>query len=132
MHFNALAKIEAVAQKHDLTLAEIALRWISHHSLLKREYGDAVLIGASSVKHIEQVRILIYARGMREEENFDPGLYHRTWLTLRRGRFVSHLMLLGPLNVRADKKTCIAAEEVLKVLDEAWLEVSPYSANYFH
>ena len=91
-YFNALARIEAVAQKHGLTLAEIALRWISHHSLLKREYGDAVLIGASSVKHIEQVRILIYARGMRREENSDPGLYHRTWLTSRRGRFVSHAL----------------------------------------
>lgn len=36
-------------------MAEIALRWISHHSLMKREYEDAVLIGASSLKHIEQV-----------------------------------------------------------------------------
>ena len=35
-------------------MAEVALRWISHHSLLKREFGDAVLIGASSLKHIEQ------------------------------------------------------------------------------
>ena len=42
-------------QKHGLTLAEVALRWISHHSLLKREHGDAVIIGASSLKHIEQV-----------------------------------------------------------------------------
>ena len=33
------------------------MRWISHHSLMKREYGDAVLIGASSLNHIEQVRI---------------------------------------------------------------------------
>ena len=56
MHFNALAKIEAVAQKHGLTMAEIALRWISHHSLMKRERGDSILIGASSLKHIEQVR----------------------------------------------------------------------------
>ena len=60
-YFNALAKIEAVAQKHGLTLAEIAPRWISHHSLLKREYGDAVLIGASSVKHIEQVCCLRFS-----------------------------------------------------------------------
>lgn len=37
-------------------MAEIALRWISHHSLMKREYGDAVIIGASSLNHIEQVR----------------------------------------------------------------------------
>lgn len=55
-YFRALAQIEAVTQKHGLTLAEVALRWISHHSLMRREHGDAVLIGASSVKHIEEVR----------------------------------------------------------------------------
>ncbi|KAF8160587.1 Aldo/keto reductase [Pholiota molesta] len=53
-YFKALADIRAAAEKHNLTLTEVALRWISHHSLLKREYGDAVLIGASSLKHIEQ------------------------------------------------------------------------------
>lgn len=36
-------------------MAEVALRWISNHSLMKREYGDSVIIGASSLKHIEQV-----------------------------------------------------------------------------
>ncbi|KAI8992796.1 Aldo/keto reductase [Trametes punicea] len=87
-YFRALAQIEAVAQKHNLTMAEIALRWISHHSLMKREYGDAVLIGASSVKHIEQNLIDLEK---------------------------------GPL-----------PEEVLQVLDEAWLAVSPHATNYFH
>jgi len=53
-HFKALAALEEVAKQHNLTMAEIALRWVSHHSLMKREYGDSVLIGASSVKHIEQ------------------------------------------------------------------------------
>ncbi|KAF9476585.1 Aldo/keto reductase [Pholiota conissans] len=53
-YFKALASIKKLAEKHGLTLTEIALRWISHHSLLKREYGDAVLIGASNLKHIEQ------------------------------------------------------------------------------
>lgn len=38
-------------------MTEVALRWVSHHSLMKREFGDAVLIGASSLKHIEQVSI---------------------------------------------------------------------------
>lgn len=38
-------------------MAEIALRWVSHHSLLKREHGDAVIIGTSTLKHIEQVRM---------------------------------------------------------------------------
>ncbi|KZS98927.1 Aldo/keto reductase [Sistotremastrum niveocremeum HHB9708] len=53
-YFKALEIMEEVSKKHGLTMAEVALRWISHHSLLKREYGDAILIGASSVKHIEQ------------------------------------------------------------------------------
>lgn len=53
-YFHALSLIEAVAQKHNLTLAEVALRWLSHHSQLKKEYGDAVIIGASSKAHIEQ------------------------------------------------------------------------------
>jgi aflatoxin B1 aldehyde reductase len=32
----------------------LALRWMIHHSQLKREQGDAVIIGASSPSHIEQ------------------------------------------------------------------------------
>lgn len=41
-------------------MAEIALRWMSHHSLMTPEAGDAVIIGASSLNHIEQVRDLRY------------------------------------------------------------------------
>ena len=55
-YFKAIESIRAVADKHGLTMAEIALRWISHHSLLKREYGDVVIIGASRLAHIEEVR----------------------------------------------------------------------------
>ncbi|KAF5391077.1 hypothetical protein D9757_003113 [Collybiopsis confluens] len=53
-YFEAMGSIQTVAEKHNLTMAEVALRWVSHHSLMKREYGDAILIGASSLKHIEQ------------------------------------------------------------------------------
>ncbi|EIW56834.1 Aldo/keto reductase [Trametes versicolor FP-101664 SS1] len=87
-YFRALAAIEAVTQKHGLTLAEVALRWISHHSLMRREHGDAVLIGASSVKHIQENLIDLEK---------------------------------GPL-----------PQEILQVLDEAWLSVSPYATEYFH
>lgn len=52
--FDALEILRPVAKKHGLTEAECALRWMSHHSLLKRENGDAVIIGASSTKHLEQ------------------------------------------------------------------------------
>ena len=43
-----------MAKKHGLAEAEYTLRWITHHSLLKREYSDAVIIGASSTKHLEE------------------------------------------------------------------------------
>lgn len=55
-----LSNIEEVAQKHGLSLGEVALRWLSHHSQLKREHGDAVIIGASSMNHIEQVSVNSY------------------------------------------------------------------------
>ncbi|KAJ7643367.1 Aldo/keto reductase [Mycena polygramma] len=53
-YFAALDAVRPVAAAHGLTMAEVALRWISHHSLMRREHGDSVLIGASSLKHIEQ------------------------------------------------------------------------------
>ena len=59
-----------MAQKYNLTMAEIALRWISHHSLMKREHGDSVLIGASSTKHIEQNLIDLEKGPLRESVDF--------------------------------------------------------------
>ncbi|EJD00802.1 Aldo/keto reductase [Fomitiporia mediterranea MF3/22] len=53
-HFKALEIIKNASDKAGLTIAEVALRWVSHHSLMKREHGDAILIGASSLEHIEQ------------------------------------------------------------------------------
>lgn len=64
-HFKALEIIQKAADKAGLTMAEIALRWISNHGLMKREYGDSVLIGASSLKHIEQVRHIAFV-GIRK------------------------------------------------------------------
>jgi len=52
-YFDALDILRPVAAKHGLTEAECALRWMTHHSLLKKENGDAIIIGASSVAHIE-------------------------------------------------------------------------------
>jgi len=53
-YFDALDLLRPVAAAHGLTEAECALRWMTHHSLLKREQGDAVIIGASSVRHMEE------------------------------------------------------------------------------
>jgi aflatoxin B1 aldehyde reductase len=52
-YFTALETIQAAAEKSQLSMAEIALRWNMHHSALKKEYNDHVIVSASSVKHIE-------------------------------------------------------------------------------
>ncbi len=57
MFFDALAEVRNVGKSHGLTMAEIAFRWVSHHSLLRREHGDAVIIGGSKLTQIEEVRM---------------------------------------------------------------------------
>ncbi|SLM39061.1 aldo keto reductase protein [Lasallia pustulata] len=47
-YFNPLDVIRPVAKKLGMTTAEAAVRWASHHSLAKREYGDAVIIGSAA------------------------------------------------------------------------------------
>ena len=48
--FDALKMVEQTAQKHNLTMLEIGLRWCTHHSALKMQDGgrDGVIIGVSS------------------------------------------------------------------------------------
>ncbi|KAH7078391.1 NADP-dependent oxidoreductase domain-containing protein [Paraphoma chrysanthemicola] len=49
--FTALEGLREV--KGELRESEVALRWMMHHSLLKRELGDKVIIGASSKEQLE-------------------------------------------------------------------------------
>ncbi len=124
-YFKALASIQTVAQQHGLSLAEIALRWISHHSLLKRQYGDAVLIGASSLDHIKQVR------------PDECGVFQNAWQALICEQNLDDLEK-GPLRKFSMDKLCAqmlminAAEDVLKTLDDAWFSVQPYATKYWH
>ncbi|KAF8504141.1 Aldo/keto reductase [Hysterangium stoloniferum] len=53
-YFKALDIVRVASEKEGLTMAESALRWLNHHSILRKEHGDAVIIGASSVAHIAQ------------------------------------------------------------------------------
>ncbi|TIB27988.1 hypothetical protein E3P84_04169 [Wallemia ichthyophaga] len=52
--FGALDEIDALGKKYNLTTVQIALGWIAHHSQLKAEHGDAVIIGASKIEQLEE------------------------------------------------------------------------------
>jgi aflatoxin B1 aldehyde reductase len=53
VYFDAIELIHAAATKHGLTDGEVALRWLKFHSQLNEDLQDAILVGASSVKHLE-------------------------------------------------------------------------------
>jgi aflatoxin B1 aldehyde reductase len=49
------------------TESETALRWMMHHSQLKREFGDKVIIGASSKQQLE-MNLKDFEKGALAEE----------------------------------------------------------------
>ena len=53
-YFDAMDLISAAAQKHGLSEAQVTLRWLEHHSWLAKDLDDAIIVGASSVKHLEE------------------------------------------------------------------------------
>jgi aflatoxin B1 aldehyde reductase len=66
-HFDALDIIRPVVKKFGMTTAEAALRWVNHHSSMKKEYGDAVIVGASSSKQLEENLISLEKGPLPEE-----------------------------------------------------------------
>lgn len=74
-YFDALDVVRPVAKKLGLTTAEAALRWVNHHSLMKKEHGDAIIIGASSAQQLE-TNLADFEKGPLPEEMlnaFDEG-----------------------------------------------------------
>ncbi|KAH7921274.1 Aldo/keto reductase [Leucogyrophana mollusca] len=46
-------ELKDVLDKHDIRITEAAQRWLQHHSQLRPECGDMVVIGASNIKQVE-------------------------------------------------------------------------------
>ncbi|KAK7208626.1 aflatoxin B1-aldehyde reductase [Myxozyma melibiosi] len=58
VYWDALDMIQPVAEKHNLTVFEVALRWMVHHSALKLgpakgQTGDGIIIGVSSLEQLK-------------------------------------------------------------------------------
>jgi aryl-alcohol dehydrogenase-like predicted oxidoreductase len=50
----ALEKWAAVAEREGTTKADLAYRWVKYNSPLKPEYGDGIIVGATSLEQLEQ------------------------------------------------------------------------------
>ena len=53
-YLDALAEIRRSCEDHGLDPISAALRWLTHHSQLKAERNDGVIIGASSLEQLRQ------------------------------------------------------------------------------
>lgn len=56
-----------VVAKHGIDGHAAALRWTVHHSVLKPEFGDAVIVGVSSVGQLTQASKAIEAGPLPDE-----------------------------------------------------------------
>lgn len=52
--FDGLVIITRASEKFGISSIEATYRWLAHHSMLEGERGDAILIGASKLSHLEQ------------------------------------------------------------------------------
>jgi aflatoxin B1 aldehyde reductase len=59
--FEALDVWADIAKDAGLSKAALAYRWIVHHSTLKKEYGDQVIIGSSRFSQVEETLAAVEA-----------------------------------------------------------------------
>lgn len=69
-YFDALDVIRPMLKEKGLTEKEAALRWLVHHSMMDREKGDKIIIGASSVEHLEG-NLVDFEKGPLDKEVVD-------------------------------------------------------------
>ena len=65
--FNAVDVIKAAGEKHGISSVEATYRWLAYHSMLNGERGDAILIGASKLNHLQQNMTAIKAGPLPED-----------------------------------------------------------------
>jgi len=53
-YLEALSEWEAIAKDVGCSKAELAYRWVSYNSPLDPKYGDAIIVGASSLEQLSQ------------------------------------------------------------------------------
>ncbi|KAF2138398.1 uncharacterized protein K452DRAFT_353222 [Aplosporella prunicola CBS 121167] len=84
-NFKALDILRPVIAKHGISEAEAALRWLAHHSALKKEYNDAVIVGASSTKHLEENLVALEQGPLPQDvvDALDAGWEHTRALPLK-------------------------------------------------
>ena len=99
--FDAVELIKAAAAAHGISSIEATYRWLAYHSMLRGDRGDAILVGASKLHHLEQNMATVKAGPLPQDvvEAFD-----KAW-TITRGDSPEYFTLYkGKGSVGGEKK----------------------------
>lgn len=53
-YFDAVDLVKAACVREGVSPAEAAYRWLVHHSMLRKDRGDGIIVGASRLQHLQQ------------------------------------------------------------------------------
>lgn len=53
-YFAVLQQLNALAGQLEISPVEVAMSWLSHHSMLEPDRGDAIILGASRIEQLEE------------------------------------------------------------------------------
>ncbi|MGN0580790.1 MAG: aldo/keto reductase family protein [Ruminococcus sp.] len=66
-YFDAVDMLRPICEKYGITIIEATYRWLAYHSMLNAERGDAIIIGASKLNHLQQNMDTIKAGPLPDE-----------------------------------------------------------------
>jgi len=52
--FKALDKIREAGKQYNISVTEIAIRWLVHHSQLRAEFRDGIVFGGKGIEHVRE------------------------------------------------------------------------------
>ncbi len=74
--FDAVELLKTAAEKHGITIVEATYRYLAYHSMLDHDRGDAIIIGASKLSHLQQ-NMEAVKRGPLPEDMLE--VFERAW-----------------------------------------------------
>lgn len=94
-YLNFLDEWNSIAEDENISKAELAYRWVNHHSVLKSEHGDAVVFGGSNLSQITETCGFLKAGPLSDKA---VERINALWLTVKEDSTINHFQ--ASINVK--------------------------------
>ena len=107
-YFDAVNIIGKAAEKIGITSIEATYRWLAYHSMLNGERGDAILIGASKLTHLQQNIETIKAGSLPADV---VEAFEQAWMTTKGDSPEYFTLYKGKGSVGGEKKQDVGSKD---------------------